>query len=108
MHDECDPYEPVGAARDMFHSREPEVLLSGPAGTGKSRACLQKLDACARKHPGMRGLICRNYRVNLTEAALVTFEEHVLPPGSRIAAGASRAGRRLYRYPNGSEIVVAG
>ncbi len=101
-------YRPQGAARELFYAREAEVLLSGPAGTGKSRACLEKLHLCALKYPGARGLIVRKTRASLTESALVTFEERVLPPGSALAQGAGRAGRHAYRYPNGSEIVVAG
>ena len=84
------------------------VLLSGPAGTGKSRAGLEKIHACALRWPGMRGLIVRKTRESLTESALVTFEAKVLPEGSPIAAGAQRNARQAYRYPNGSEIIVAG
>jgi hypothetical protein len=101
-------YHPHGAARDLFYDRSPEVLLSGPAGTGKSRACLHKLDLCARKYPGMRALICRKTRVSLTESGLVTYEDKVLPPGSRIPEGVQRGSRRAYTYPNGSSIVVGG
>lgn len=43
------PYEPFGAAKDVWTDRSDEVLLSGPAGTGKSRACLESStpSACA-------------------------------------------------------------
>jgi hypothetical protein len=98
-------YEPRGAARDLFFCRDPEVLLSGPAGTGKSRACLQKLDACARKYAGMRGLMVRKTRESLTQSALVTFEKKVLPPGTTLKLHHES---QEYRYPNGSVIVVGG
>lgn len=104
----CEPYRPLGAARTLLLCREPEVLLSGPAGTGKSRACLEKLHLCALKYPGMRGLIARKTRASLSQAGLVTLEEKVFPPGSRLTEGPARAGRRSYLYPNGSEIVLAG
>ena len=83
-------------------------MLSGPAGTGKSRACLEKLHFCAMKYARMRGLIIRKTRESLSEAALVTFEEKVLPAGSPIAEGPRRNYRQVYHYPNGSEIVVGG
>jgi phage terminase large subunit len=102
------PYQPRGAARELFGLRDPELLLSGPAGTGKSRACLEKLHLCALKYAGMRGLIVRQTRVSLTDSALVTFEEKVLPARSPLGEGPSRATRRSYRYPNGSELTVAG
>src|SRR5262245_58274493 len=72
------PYLAHGAAEVMFYSGDPEVVLCGPAGTGKSRCCLEKLHACMRVWPGARGLIARATRASLTESALVTFEEKVL------------------------------
>jgi hypothetical protein len=37
------PYQPIGAALTAFYSRAPEVLLSGPAGIGKSRSLLEPM-----------------------------------------------------------------
>jgi phage terminase large subunit len=102
------PYRPHGAALDLFYCRDEEIVLSGPAGTGKSRGCLEKLHFCAENWPGMRGLIVRKTRVSLTEAALVTWEDKVVPVGHKMLDGAQRGQRRSYRYPNGSEIVVGG
>jgi phage terminase large subunit len=85
-----------------------EVLISGPAGTGKSRACLEKLHLCAEKYAGMRGLIVRKTRESLTESGLVTFETKVVPEGHPILGGPQRNFRQVYRYPNGSQIVVGG
>lgn len=108
MVEERRPYEPYGAARDLLYRRSPEVVLSGPAGTGKSRACLEKLHICAEKYPGMRGLIVRKTRESLSESALVTFEEKVLPAGHPALRGPERSHRQYYRYPNGSTLIVAG
>ena len=78
------------------------MLISGPAGTGKSRGCLEKLHFLASKYAKMRGLIVRKTRASLTESALVTFEEKVVPANHPILNGAGRAHRQAYRYPNGS------
>lgn len=99
-------YEPHGSAREVFFARESEVVLDGPAGTGKSRALLEKLNALALKYPGMRGLIVRKTRASLTDTTLVTWEEHVRPACD--TENQQRNVRRSYRYPNGSEIVVGG
>src|SRR4051794_38595855 len=99
-------YRPFGSARSLMFDRSPEVVISGPAGTGKSRACIEKLHLCALNYPGMRGLIVRKTRESLTESALVTFEAKVLPEGSPIARGPQRRLRQAYHYPNGSEVVV--
>lgn len=101
-------YQPHGAALTLLYDRGPEVVLSGPAGTGKSRACLEKLHLCALKYPRMRGLIIRKTRESLSEAALVTYEDKVLPEGSSIAEGPRRNFRQVYTYPNRSQIVVGG
>jgi len=100
-------YRPFGRARDLFECRAPEVLISGPAGTGKSLACLYKLHAAALLFPGLRALMVRKTRVSLTEAALVTFERHVLPEGA-FEGGPGRGGRHSYQYANGSEIITGG
>ncbi len=103
-----DGYTPHGAALELFHNRSPELVLSGPAGTGKSVACLTKLHICAKVKPGFRGLILRQTRESLTESALVTFERFVLPKDDPIAQNTQRRVRQSYRYPNGSEIIVGG
>lgn len=97
-------YEPYGAALELMHCREREVLLAGPANTGKSRACLQKLDLCAILRP-MRGLIVRKVRSTLTQAALVTMNERVLLEDSGVTFHHED---QEYRYPNGARIAVAG
>lgn len=102
------PYTPYGAAEQLLYDRSPEVILEGPADTGKSRACLEKLHICASKYAGSRFLIVRKTRKSLTDSAMVTFEERVLPEASPIKAGPKREQRHAYRYPNGSEIVLGG
>ena len=101
-------YTPWGAAREAQGNRDPELLLSGPAGTGKSIACLHKIHASMLRHPGARALILRKTRESLTESGLVTYEEKVIPAASPLSAGAQRRMRQSYRYPNGSELVVGG
>lgn len=101
------PYTAIGAAAAMWRDRSLEIVVEGPAGTGKTRAVLEKLHFCALKYPGMRGLIVRKTRDSMSESVLVTFEEKVLPQGF-IRDGASRRTRASYVYPNGSEIIIAG
>ncbi len=95
---------------EVIRSRAPEVVLSGPAGTGKTLAALHKLHRAAIKYPGMRAAIVRKTRESLTQSALVTYENKVLDRSwyQRIAQGCQRRVRQSYTYPNGSEIVVGG
>jgi phage terminase large subunit len=69
------PFKRYGAARAIWRSGLPEVLLSGPAGTGKSRVCLEKLHYCADKYSGMRALIARKTRESITQTAMVSYEQ---------------------------------
>lgn len=101
-------YGPRGGAAELWYAKEREILIEGPAGTGKSRGCLEKLHRAASKYAGMRGLIIRKTRTSCTESVLVTFEDKVLPEGSPVKAGPDRAHRARYTYPNGSAIIVGG
>jgi PBSX family phage terminase large subunit len=101
-------YVPRGAALALFYDRSPEVVLEGPAGTGKSRGLLEKAHLCAEKYAGCRILLVRKTRESMTESVLVTFEEKVLPEGHPAGFGPLRRNRQAYDYPNGSTIVVAG
>jgi PBSX family phage terminase large subunit len=102
------PYQPFGAAKELMTFKGSELLLAGPAGTGKTRSLLEKLHLCAEKYAGMRALIIRKERTSLTETALVTWEEKVVPPSHPILEGAQRSHRQAYHYPNGSEVVIGG
>lgn len=105
-------YSPRGTAAQVFKHREPEVLISGPAGTGKSRACMEKLHLMALMNPGMRGLIVRKTKEDLTKSILVDWRETVvkedLEAGKLEWYGGSAQEAAQYRYKNGSTITIAG
>ena len=101
-------YAPRGAAAQFIANSADEVLISGPAGTGKSLAALVKLNFCALHYPGSRHLIIRKTRASLTDTGLVTFERDVLGLDHPLVAGRQRAYRQSYQYGNGSEIVLGG
>lgn len=103
-------YTPRGACQQVFEARDNEVLIVGPAGTGKTRACLEKLHAMALLNPGMRALIVRKTASSLTSSALVTWKRDVIP-GSESAVdfyGGSAQEPAQYRYVNGSRVVIGG
>lgn len=102
-------YKPRGAARELFYRTEPEVLLEGPAGTGKTRALEEYANWYCETWPGSRVLFVRKTRKSMTESVLVTWEEKVLWPGHPAKVGnAGRENRTHYQYPNGSYIGLAG
>lgn len=102
------PYIAFGAAFELFYCHDPEVLIEGPAGTGKSRAVLEKAHRLASENPGLRVLLVRKTRKSMSESTLVTFEEKVLPAGSALLRGPGRETRQSYVYPNGSTLVLGG
>lgn len=105
-------YEPRGAARQLFKTRDSEVVVAGPAGTGKSLAALFRLHLAALHNPNIRCLIVRKTAVSLTSTTLVTFDKKVaadaLARGIVIWFGGSAREAAGYRYSNGSVIVVGG
>jgi len=103
------PFECRGVARDLFHCKDAEVLIDGPAGTGKSRAVLERIYHDCEKWPGLRVLMARKWRSNLAESVLVTWEDHVLPAGHECLDGNQRSGRhKAYKFNNGSTVVPFG
>lgn len=100
---QLEPYQPFGACLDVFNDRSPEVLIEGPAGTGKSRAVLEKIHLAGLKYPGARFLMARKTRVSLNTSGRVTFEQRV-----KIPAVAWEASKNQYLFPTGSVLVVGG
>lgn len=105
-------YQPRGGCKEAFTARVPELLLSGPAGTGKSRALLERLLIMALKYPNMRGLIVRKTLASLGSTALVTWREHValeaIEAGIMKYYGGSAEEPPQYRFTNGSKIMIGG
>jgi PBSX family phage terminase large subunit len=105
-------YKPRGSCLAVFGIQHDEVLIAGPAGTGKSRACLEKLHFMAMLNPGMRGLMVRKTLVSLATTALVTWREQVILEALANSDveyyGGSSQEPPQYRYRNGSVIVIGG
>lgn len=102
-------YIPYGGCRQIFESQRDETVISGPAGTGKSRACLEKQHRLALEYPNSRHLIVRKTRTSLSESGLQTYEDWVLGKKNPLVnRGPARRNRVKYTYPNGSEIYAGG
>lgn len=95
-----------------FKSRAPIVLVAGPAGTGKSRAILEKLHYMCLRNPGLKCLIVRQVAASLAASALATYENHVadlaLKNKTVIPFGGSVRKPPGYVYSNGSTISYGG
>lgn len=106
---EVDRYYAHGGIAEMMACFDREVLIEGPANTGKTRGVLEKDYSFCTTFPNIRILWVRKTRKSLTESVLTTWEEHVLPPNHPCKqGGAKKAHRDSYEFPNGSVIVLGG
>lgn len=105
-------YWPHGGAAEIFKRRDREVLLEGPAGTGKTLAALWKVHLACLKYPGAQALLVRKTLTSLTGSSMVAFQNDIL--GSRPDSfgvrpfGGSKIRPAGFVYPNGSTISVGG
>lgn len=102
------PYGPSGAQKTIMACRDHEVIVVGPADTGKTRTIFEKIHRALENYAGARILYARKTRASCTDTGLVTYEDRVLPPGHYLRKGAKRDQRHSYRYQNGSELVIGG
>jgi phage terminase large subunit len=87
--------------------RFPELLIEGPAGTGKSRAVCEAIHLLCILFPGIRVLICRQTLSSLRQSVQVTLEEKVWTDGrvKPIPKDASRENRSGYTYAHSKNVV---
>jgi hypothetical protein len=105
-----------GGALQLWRYKGQEAMLAGPAESGKTFACLLKLDALLVKYPGSQAVAVRKQYKTLIPTALQTYQRKVLgspqpdadgkfPNGVRVFGGSHP---QWYDYPNGSRLWVAG
>lgn len=100
-----------GAMRDLFTTTD-SVLISGPAGTGKTLSTLYWLHLTLLKYPGTKALLTRKVARSLTGTTLATFRDKVAREALETSVvhfyGGSPAEPASYRYENGSRLIVSG
>jgi len=100
-------YSFYGGNAEAFYCTDVEVILSGPADTGKTLALLTRLHIVASKYPGASLVILRKQQVDTYSTVLQTFINKVINecPWVRGYGGEKP---QWFDYPNGSRIWVAG
>jgi len=107
-------YSFYGGVLEAIFCRDREVVLSGPAETGKTLGMLWKLDALAHKYKGASLVITRKTLASTYSTVLVTLQKKILRIDGK--SGRNAAGVRTYGgekpqwfdYPSGSRIWIAG
>ncbi len=101
-------YSPRGAARALLGCSDPEVLISGPAGTGKSRAALEKILWLALEYPGARFLVVRKTATSLKTSGAVTWRTAVANEVLLNDICQFKVADQQYVFENGSVVVLGG
>ena len=96
-----------GGAQQLWKSHDQEVLLSGPADTGKTFSSLHKLDSLLWKYPRSQALMVRKSQRSLYGTVCVTFQQKVANMKLIEPYGGEKTPDR-YIYPNGSIIWLGG
>jgi phage terminase large subunit len=101
-----------GVNYDLMTDRSRELLVSGPAGTGKTQAALLKLHLLCMSVPGLNCLVLRKTQVSLVGSTMKTFKDKVAVEALKLNYvkyyGGSGSEPAAYRYFNGSAIMVGG
>ena len=98
-------YTPYGGNADFIYAHDPEVIVEGPAETGKTIAACWKSHMIACKYPGAQGAIIRKTQASMYGSVLQTFERVI--DGAPVEAYGGHKPEKFI-YPNGSVIWIGG
>lgn len=84
-----------------------EVIIQGPAETGKTFAGLWRVDTFLRKYPSSVGIVVRKTRASLFATVLRTYAKIVQMRGGDVDPYGGQK-PEWYDYPNGSRLYVDG
>lgn len=99
-------YTPRGAAAELIYNHDPEVILSGPAETGKTLAACWKAHLICLKYPGAQGALVRKTYASIPGTVYQTMKR-VIEGAPVESYGGDNKPEKLI-YSNGSVIWVAG
>lgn len=98
-----------GGNAEAWAATDPEILVEGPRGTGKSRTLLEKEYAYAQKYPGIRILIVRKTLRSIASSVAQTLRQFVIQNGDGVSFfGGNEIEPAAFRFKNGSAIVLGG
>lgn len=98
-------YTPYGGNREFFYAHDPEVIVEGPAETGKTLAACWRVHLSCLKYPGSQWAIVRKVQSSLYGSVLQTYER-VIKGAPVDPYGGNKP--EAYIYTNGSKVWVGG
>lgn len=102
---ELSDFTPYGGNADLVYSHDPEVLVEGPAETGKTLAACWKSHLIATKYAGAQGAILRKTQASIYGSVLQTFQRVI--DGAPVKPYGGEKPEK-YIYPNGSVVWIGG
>jgi len=102
------PYCFYGGNRQAILCKDPEVVASGPAETGKSLGLLFKLHTLAYKYPGAQFSIVRKYKSDLHGSVIRTLKRDLVDEYGPGVQGINNKYPQMIDYPRGSRIWLGG
>jgi len=102
------PYQFYGGNLQAKLCLDPEVIVAGPADTGKTLALLHKLHILAYEYPGCQLAIIRKRKSDIVGSVFRTFKRDLLDPygpGTKIYGGEHP---QWIDYPGGARIWMGG
>lgn len=100
------PYAPLSWQYAPMRDKSLVMLLTGPAGGGKSRVAAEKGHAFNLKYPGSKGLMVRKTRDAASKSCVPLMWEKVMG-GARSGVEHNKSDH-IFHYPNGSTIYTGG
>ena len=96
-----------GGAAQLWRCKDHEVIIVGPAETGKTFGALEKLYALCWKYPNVQAAIVRKTYKSTVSSVIQTLTKKVMLPNSGVEPyGGERPD--WFDFPNGSRIWVGG
>lgn len=98
-------YTPYGGAAKFLYSHDPEVIIHGPAQTGKTLAACWKIHILASKYPGAQLAILRKAQTDVYGSVLQTFNK-VIAGAPVLPYGGIKPEQYIYPEIDGKQSIV--
>jgi PBSX family phage terminase large subunit len=99
------PFRPLPWHIAPWRDTSREILLAGPAGTGKSRLAAEKVHAFLLKYPGATGVVVRKTRQSMVNSTVLFLERTIIGRDPRVI---HKKAEHRFEYANGSILAYGG
>ena len=101
-------YSFYGENKKALYCQDSELMLAGPADTGKTITMLTKLHLIAYKYPNASIVIARKQLTDIYSSVLQTYQRKILTEQDPVVPYGGEKKPQWFDYPNGTRIWLAG